>query len=595
VTPEPDNDAVREQLRRILSSRTFTASDRMSRFLRFVVEMSLDGRAGELKEYSLGVEVFDRSPSFDPRIDPIVRIEARRLRGKLKTYYETYAGADELVIELPTGSYAPRFHRADRAPRAADRPALTDIAVLPFANLDGDPGADYISEGLTEELIHTLTRIDALRVVAWTSAAKFRDRQDDFRRIGEELKVGAIVTGSVRKSADRLRVTARLIDTAGGYYRWSEIYDRGIEDLFAIQQEIAASIAASLKTRLLGAPGAGKLPHASRAAYDLYLRGRFQWNKRTPEGFDRGIQYFQEAIAADPQFAPAYAGLADGYSLCADHGLTAPSIVMPQAKAAALRAIELDPDLAEAHTSLGLIRSLYEWQWQAAGEHYRRAIELNPGYATAHYWYGCDYLALLGRSDDAVAEMRTALRLDPLSHVMTQSLAYVLLLARRFDEALEQHMNALELEPYFYKSYSGLGRLYIHMEMYGEAIAMLQKARSLAGDVPNLLGALGQAYARAGREQDARALLARLEELSKHRYVPSTSVAMIYAGLGENARALDWLETASRRRELTVSAIGVHPGYDTLRGEPRLASLMVRIGLTAEGVTSALPSPGSLP
>jgi tetratricopeptide (TPR) repeat protein len=370
------------------------------------------------------------------------------------------------------------------------------------------------------------------------------------------------------------------VDTSLGTYLWSETYDRKVEDLFAIQEDISQAIVKSLRVRLLG-PGAGPSSRGSRnpAAYDLYLRGRFQWNKRTPDALDRAIEHFKQAIAADPQFAPAHAGLADAYTLRADYGLALPRDMLPKAKSAVLRALEIDPRLAEAHTSLGLICSHYEWQWAEAGEHYRRAIELNPGYLTARHWYSCDYLALLGRFEEAVSEIELALRLDPLSPVIHESRTYVLMLARRYDEALEKLIPAIELDPFFYKSYTALGRIYIQKGMYGRAIEMLQKGRSLAGDLPSVLGALGQAHALDGRPGEARAILSQLAEIVKTRYVHSSAFALIHCGLGEIRSALDWLETACERREFPVCALKVHPAYDVLRAEPRFGAMIARIGL----------------
>ncbi len=568
----PSDSEVREQLSRILASAGFTSSSRMNRFLRFVVEAEMQGRGAELKEYLLGLEIFDRPASFDPRMDPIVRVEARRLRAKLKAYYEGEGRNDPVRIELPTGGYVPRFSDQAAQPGRERREA---VAVLPFANLGTEAG-DYFSDGLTEELIHALTKIQALRVVAWTSAARFKDRQDDFRAIGRELGVGAVLTGSVRRAGGRVRITARLVDTAAGEYIWSEAYDRQLEDLFDIQRQISEAIAASLKMKLLGARPAPP----SVEAYDLYLRGRFHWNKRTREELERGVDYFERAIAADPQYAPAWSGLADAYTLQADHSLRSPAEVMPKARQAAMRALELDPDLADPYASLALIESVYEWQWAQAEAHYRRAIELNPGYVTAHHWYGCDLLALHGRFDEACAEMDQAARLDPLSHILWESYAHVLMLARRYDDSLAMHRKAQELEPHYYKHYTSQGRIAMHQGRHKEAVELLLKGHEIAGDNPALLGALGQAYGTAGRVAEARAVLARLTEIAERDYVPSTAFALLHCGLGETGRALEWLERGCERHDLPLAAIKVHPGYDSLRGEPRFAAILTRIGLS---------------
>jgi TolB-like protein/Flp pilus assembly protein TadD len=584
LQPDLPVPAILEQVRRIVASTGFASSERMIRLLRFAVEYALAGRSAELKEYLLGVEVFDRRVDFDPRTDPIVRVEARRFRAKLKTYYETEGRDDQLLIEFPTGAYVPRFRmRGSAPPNAPGTSASTNIAVLPFTNLSTEPDSEYFSDGLTEELIHGLTRVDGLQVVAWNSAVQLKNHQDDFYSIGQQLRAGTILQGSVRQSGGRLRIHVRLVDTASGIYLWSETYDRRLQDLFAIQDEIARAIVSSLKIKLFGAVAPPLRSGWSLPAYDLYLRGRFQWNKRTRQGFERAIQYFNEAIAAEPSFAPGYAGLADAYMLFADYGGANPASAMPKGKAAALRALELDSQSAEAYTSLGLVTALYEWDWPQAGEQFRRAIALKPGYVTAHHWYSCDCLALQSRFDEALAEIELAAKLDPLSHVIHESVAYVLLLARRYDDALEKHTEVLELDSNYYKSYSGMGRIFIHKGMYGKAIELLLKGRAIGGDNPPLLGALGQAYGFAGQHAEARSVLRRLGELAIDGAVPSTAFAMVYIGLGEHERALEWLETACARREPQVCPIKVHPGYDALRNYSRFQALLEKIGLQEGG------------
>ena len=422
------HSAVRQQLEKILAHQLFSRSERMVRFLRLTVERALAGQADELKEYLIGVEVFDRKASYDPRVDPIVRVEARRLRAKLKAYYEGDGSADAVLIEFVSGGYAPRLtlrntareHRRSR-PCAQDAGVIT-VAVLPFADLGGKPENQYFSDGLTEELIHALTKVPGMRVVAWNTAAQLRDRQQDVRSIRDQLQVGTVLTGSVRIAGPSLRVRAQLIDTASGVYLWSETFDRRMQDVFAIQEEIARAIVRTLRVQFTGT-GEGALLARGRSSigsYDYYLRGRYYWHRRTPEDLARSIEYFEAAIAADPKSALAHTGLADAHTLLVDYGLVSPSVGMPKAKAAAVRAIELDPALAEAYASLALIRSLYDWEWQEARGLYQRAIELNPGYATAHHWLGIDWFALTGRFAEARAEIEIALQLDPLSSIIRE-------------------------------------------------------------------------------------------------------------------------------------------------------------------------------
>ena len=576
--------SIEDHLQKILASKEFASSARMSRFLRFAVERALSGQSEQLKEYVLGVEVFDRKASYDPRVDPIVRVEARRLRSKLKSYY---AGAPPtgLVIEFPKGSYAPVFRERAEAIAPAETPRARAIAVLPFSNLSAEPDTEYFSDGLTEELIHGLTKLDGLMVVAWSSAARLKGQPYDVREIGRQLNVSTVLVGSVRGSSDRLRVMAQLVDTSNGRYLWSETYDRQIEDLFAIQEEISRAIVKTLRLKLI----APAIQHGAYnlEAYNLYLKGRFQWNKRTAEGLKRSVQLFEQAIAIDQGFALGYAGLSDAYSLLADYGLVKPADIMPAAESAARKALEIDPTLAEAHASLGLIRSLYAWEWAEAERHYRRAMDLNPGYATAHYWFAIDYLGMLGRWEEAFQKIDLALELDPLSPIIREGKGFLMMLSRRYDEAIEEYRQTLDLDCFFYKAFTSMGRASTQKGMYEEAISMLQKGRSLSGDLPSILGALGQTYALANRPGDSRRLLEELAELAKRRHVASTCFALVHLGLGEKEQALDWLETGARGRETSLAGLKVHPAYDNLRGEPRFEALLRKLGMAGGAVSEA--------
>lgn len=574
--------AVRQQLARILAHEEFAQSERMCRFLRLVVEYSLENRAHELKEYLVGVEVFDRKTSYDPRLDPIVRVEARRLRAKLQKYYEGEGRLDDVVIELPKGSYAAIFTTRGNSAKQ-DVPVAPDgtIAVLPFSNLSAEEENEYFSDGLTQELIHGLTRVDGLRVVAWNSAAQLKGAAHDIHAIGRQLKVGAVLTGSVRKAGNRVRIAVQLIDAATNVYLWSETYDRKLEDLFQIQDEISCAIVGTLRIKLAGRlpPPVSSAAVRNTEAHNLYLKGRFHWNKRTSEGLQRAVGSFEQAIALDPEFALGWAGLADAYTLLVDYGLMEPLHAMPRAKEAATRALAIDPSLAEAWASLALIRSLYEWEWADAGACYDRAIDLNPGYATVRHWHAVDYLAMLGRLDEALPELKLAREMDPWSTIIIEGCGFVQMLSRRYNDAIRTYREVLELDPYFYKSYSSIGRALIQQGKYKDAIESLEKGRSLGGDLPNILGALGQAHALAGHWDEARALLEKLDVVSRTRYVPSTCSAIIHLGLGENQRALDLLEIGCEHREIALVGIKVHPVYDDLRGEPRFIELLRRLHL----------------
>jgi serine/threonine-protein kinase len=582
--PAVIQSAVREQLEKILAHRLFSRSARMCRFLRFAIDHALTGRADDLKEYVIGVEVFDRSADYDPRVDPIVRVEARRLRSKLKAYYETDGAADPVLIEFLAGSYAPRIRdrrhpSAPASPAAAAGPAT--VVVLPFADLSLKPGNQYFSDGLTEELIHVLTKVPGMRVVAWTTAALLRERGQDMSAIREELNAGFVLTGSARIAGPSLRVRAQLIDTATGIYLWSETFERRIHDVFAIQEEIARAIVRTLRLQLVPATEAAAFTRVPTAigSYDLYLKGRYYWHRRTSEDMERSIEYFQAALDADPQSSLAQTGLADAYSLLVDYGLMSPEEGMPRVREAAARAIELDPHSAEAHSSLALMRGRYDWDWAGAEALYLRAIELNPGYATAHHWLAVDCYALLGRFEEAEAEMVIASQLDPLSSILREGRLFLKLLARDYESAVEGCRDLIRDDPGFYKGYTALGRAYALQGNYLDAIRMFDQGRAMAGDMPNILAAIGQVYALGGEPARAREVLARLTELARARYVPSTAFALIHLGLGEHEQAMEWLEKGIVRHDPPLASLKVHPNYDCLRGHPRFPALLRALNL----------------
>jgi serine/threonine-protein kinase len=568
-----------------LRSQVFVRSSRLSRFLHFAVDQTLCGKQADLKEQLIGREVFDRKTDYDPRIDPIVRVEARRLRVKLRTYYTSSGRGDRIWIAFPKGTYAPvfRFRQKTRAVRPKANPpsgpsSEKSVAVLPFSNLTPDAGDDYFSDGLTEELIHLLTRIPRFRVVAWNSASQLRGREQDLAGIRQQLKVGTVLRGSVRRTASRVRVNAQLIDAETGAYLWSEAYDHELRDVFALQEEMARAIVSALHLTLTSreptAP-ARRLPHLR--CYNFCLQGRFHANKRTREGLRKSVSCYQQAIAADDSCADAHAGLADAYSLLADYGLLNPANAMPKARAAAEKALALDSQSAEANVSLAFIRTVADWDWAGAESLYRRAIELNPGYSRARHWFGLDHLALLGRFDEAMSEVRAAHDLDPLSLIIREGCGYMHTLRREYAQAIRVYQELLELDGTFYKAHSSMGRALCLMERYDEALEAFETARTLAGNVPNILSALGQTLALAGHAKEARKRLKELQALADKQWVPSVCFAILYLGLGEYHDALNWLEAATERREIAVTALKVHPMYDPLRAEPRFATLLTRI------------------
>jgi serine/threonine-protein kinase len=579
--PDFAPECIRKHLGSILSSSAFANSERMSRFLRFVVEKRLNGQADDLKEYAIGVEVFDRKPSYDPRVDPIVRVEARRLRSKLAAFYESEGKGSDIQIALPKGCYAPRFARRESGqPVAQERstaePPPRTIAVLPFANVSRDPEKEYFSDGLTEELIHALTKIEDLRVVAWNSSTRVRGDETDIYSIGQQLGVGTVLKGSVRCYGDRLRILAQLVETRTGYYIWSETYDRHSEEIIAIQEEIARSIVDALQIRL----GVQKRRAHNVHAYNEYLRGRYQWNKRTPDGLRKSLEHFKNALSLDPEFALGHAGLADAYVLLADYGVESPSESMAKGRSSAMRALNIDPTLGEAEASLAFIKSVYDWEWETGGEHFRRAMRMNPSYATTFHWYSLDYCALRGRMKEALDTIAVAIELDPLSSVIREGRGYIHLLERNYDAALREYQKLLEFDEFFFKAYASMGRVYCQMGRYDDAIEMLEKGRSHCGDLPNILGALGQSHGLAGNEIKAQSLLDELDAMSRRRHIQSTCFALIHLGLGNKECALKWLERGCAQRDISVAGLGVHPVYDPLRSDPRFTALVEKIGLS---------------
>ena len=517
------------------------------------------------------------APALPASVPPAAAAIVRRcLEKRPERRYESARHLAE-ALDAALGRSSPGVVTGRMAPAAAEE--APRVAVLPFTNLGPGDGQEYFSDGLTEQIIHELTRIRGVRVVAWNSSVKLKGREDDIHEAARQLGVRSLLVGSVRQAGDRVRIGARLVEVSSGSYLWSETYDRQILDLFAVQEEIARAIARTLE-RSLGGMGVRRERRgpASLEAYDLYLRGRFVGSQRTKAGLSRAVECFEQAIALDEGFALAQAGLADTLCLMADYGLMAPEDAMPRAKAAALRALDLDPGSGEAHASFALIHSIYDWEWEEAEAFYRRSIELNPGYATAHHWLGLDFLASVGRFDEAQYELDLARQLDPLSLIIQEGKPYLLMLQRRYDEALSAFQALADLEPTFYKAYTTMGRTYSLMGRYEDAIGMLEKGRELSGgEVPNILGALGQSYGLAGQYNRACELLGRLADLAREKYVPATCFALIHTGLGEQDRAVEWLERGADRRDLPLSAIKTHPAYDSLRGHPGFQALLSRL------------------
>ncbi len=481
-------------------------------------------------------------------------------------------------IVFPWDEYRERENRAAISDLDKHR-----IAVLPFDNISPDSNDEYFADGMTEELISTISKIRDLKVIARTSVMRYRGADKSIDVIGQELKVGTVLEGSVRKSGEKLRITVQLIDSKSNEHLWAETYDREFKDIFAIQSDISERVAGALKVKILQFERKviAKRSTGVVEAYALYLKGRYHWNKRTNEGLKNAIKYFNEALAKDPAYALAYSGLADSYALLALFEFISPRDAFPNARANAEQALKLNPDLAEAHISLGLVSFQYDWDWKEAEREFERGVKLNPNYPPAHQFFG-DYLKAMGRFEEALVEMRRAQELDPLSVSISTGVGHVLYLSRQYDLAIEQYGKALELDPKFVQAHLWFGRPYLQKGMFVEAISELKKAVDLSSGSTISLAVLGHAYASAGKREEALEIVEKLVERSKQQYIPSYWIAMIYIGLADRENAFVWLERAYQERSSWLVWINVEPRFDTLRVDPRYASLVSKMKLTAK-------------
>ena len=461
--------------------------------------------------------------------------------------------------------------------RPASSVSDKSIAVLPFENLSDDKANAYFAEGIQDEILTRLAKVADLKVIARTSTQKFKSAPEDLPDIAKQLGVLNILEGSVQKVNDRVRVNVQLVNALTSAHLWAETYDRRLIDIFSVESEIAKTIAETLQAKLTGSEknAIAKAPTENPEAYELYLKGRFFWNKRSGVELRKAIEYFNQAIAKDPNYALAYAGLADSYLLLPNYGSASTQEAVPPARAALKKALELDDSLAEAHASSGLL-DLIEVRLDRAIDELERAIELKPNYATAHHWLMFSHLAL-GHFDPAIAEGKRALELDPLSLIINADFAWAYFCARRFDEAERQARKTLEIDPNFFRVHYYLGEVLQFKGRLAEAIPEYQKAFDLNGD-PYALGMLGQAYARNGQKDEAQKVLEELNEQAKSRYVPPYAVALVYLGLGQKERALDELERAYQRGETNyLFRVKVDPILDDLRGNLRFEALAEKI------------------
>ena len=461
------------------------------------------------------------------------------------------------------------------------RDAIDSVAVLPFVNAGGDPNSEYLSDGITESLINSLSQLPHLRVMSRDSAFMFKGKDTDAQTVGRQLGVRAVFKGRVMQRGENLDISAELVDARDGSHIWGQQYTRDAADLFTLQNDLAREITSALRMRLTGddEKRMTKANTANPEAYEDYLKGRYWWNKLNEEGMHKGIEYFQQAIAKDPNYALAYSGLADCSGALAVFGFASPKDVFPRAEEAALRAVEIDETLAEAHTSLGLLKLDYDWEWRDAETEFQRAIALNPNYAYAHLFYG-EALDRVGRFEESVAEHKRAVQLDPLSLIVNAVTGRALYEARQYDQAIEQERKTLDLDPNYILAHYDLGMAYLQKSMYAEGIGVFQKALAIYPGNTEELSGLGYAYAVAGRRAEAQKVLDKLNDISKEKYVPGWYVAMIYAGLGDKGKAFEWLEKSYDDRSIGAGqSIKMDPAFDPLRSDPRFADLLRRMNL----------------
>ena len=521
---------------------------------------------GRTKDLSAGVA----SASEKPQRHSSARLggppsEARQRR----TRWIVAACAAVIVLAVAASFY-----------RSAERggEAIDSLAVLPFVNASADPDAEYLSDGITETLINSLSQLPKLRVMSRDSAFMYKGKDTDAQTVGRELGVRAVFKGRVMQRGDTLAITAELIDARDNTHIWGQRYSRKPSDIFALQNDLAREITSMLRRRLTGEEERrmARSDTANPRAYEHYLRGRYWFNKRTEEGFNRGIAYFQQAITEDPAYALAYTGMANSYSGLWAWGLVAPTEVYPRAKEALRRALEIDDTLAEAHASLGYIQAEYEWDWLGGEREFLRAIELNPGSADIHRWYG-GVLQDMGRFQEAITEHTRALELDPLSPINARTLGDAFYRARQYDQAIQQYQNALELDPGFVPALVALADVYFQKSLYSEGIRELEKVLALAPNNMTALSRIGYAHAVAGRKAEAQNIVARLSDLASRRYVPAEYLARIYVGLGERDKAFEWLEKDHEDR--SIRFIYTDPIYDSLRSDRRFQDLLRRMNL----------------
>jgi eukaryotic-like serine/threonine-protein kinase len=523
-----------------------------------------------------------QAPTSSMRLNPEVPDALERIISKAleKDRQVRYQLAGDLLADLKRLKRECDSGGAAKASGSIVPLRLPSLAVLAFTNMSADKENEYFCDGLSEDIINALCNIQELRVAARTSAFAFKGKELDIREVGKKLDVGTVLEGSVRKSGQRLRITAQLINVADGYHIWSSQFDREMKDIFDIQEEISLAIVDQLKLKLLKGEKEKILKRATEdhEAYDLYLKGRYFWYRRYEKGLQKGLQYFQQAIEKDPGYALPHVGIADTFAILGFFGFMPPRQAFLRAKEAAKKALQIDPEVAEAYASLGWIATMYDWDWQTAESHFLKAIQLKPEYALAHHWYGV-YLSYMGRPDESIREMQKACELEPLEPANPTHLGLAFHFARDFDQSMEVLRKVMESDPEFWIAYWFYSGNLLAKKMWGEAIAMLQKLVELTAGSALALSTLSFAYGSAGMKDEAFKILERLDAQAKDRYVGFIWRAFVWMGLGENNKALGNMEKAYLERESLIVPIKAWPIMDSLRMEPRFQDMLKKMNL----------------
>jgi TolB-like protein/DNA-binding winged helix-turn-helix (wHTH) protein len=490
-----------------------------------------------------------------------------------RSTYAWRAGGAALMVALAAAAFL--------VLRPASRPLpIRSLAVLPLENLSGDASQEYFSDGMTDELITELGHIGELRVISRTSIMTYKNVHKPLPQIARELNVDAVVEGTILRSDQQIRITAQLIHAASDRHLWAQSYEGDVRDALALQRQVAIAVAKAIRVELTPREQTAlkKVSRVDPRAYEDYLKGRYFWNKRTAEGLRKALGYFYQATEEDPAYAPAYAGLADSYALLGDweYGVLAPKEAYPKAKAAAAKAMELDDSLAEAHISLAFVLQNFDWDWASAKREFDRGLELSPRYATGHHWYAW-YLTAVGRTPEAIAEMKIAQDLDPLSLIIGADLAEELIIAHRYDEAIAQSRKTIDMDPRFAVAHYELGQALVQKHMHDSGIAELQKAIEFSGGSSTFKSNLAYAYAVSGRRDKATEILGDLKKSAKPGFSNASEIALVHVGLNEYDQAMEWLETADKER--FNPSILMRPAFDPLRTNPGFQNLLRRIGL----------------